>query len=189
MKTFELQATQRQDLGKKATKALRKEGIVPAVIYGGEETRHLTIKKDSLRNLIITPNIYEIDLDVDGKLCKAVLKDVQLHPVTDEVLHVDFLEVFKERAIQMEVPVVLDGHAAGVRAGGKLVLEMRKIRVKATYDKIPERLHIDVTNLELGKTIQIGALQFEGLEVMNAKNAVVCAVRLTRAARGAAAKK
>ena len=89
----------------------------------------------------------------------------------------------------MEVPVVLEGHAAGVRAGGKLVLEMRKLRVKAIYDQIPERLHINVENLELGKSMQVGALSFEGLEIMNAKNAVVCAVRLTRAARGAAAKK
>lgn len=189
MKTFQLEAAQRADLGKKATKALRREGIIPAVIYGGAETRHLTVTQDAVRNLVYTPEIFDIDLSVAGQLCKAVVKDIQFHPVTDEILHIDFLEVTKDKAIEMEVPVVLEGHAAGVRAGGKLVLEMRKLRVKATYDQIPERLHINVENLELGKTIQVGAVHFDGLEVMNAKNAVVCAVRLTRAARGAAAKK
>ncbi|MCI6154083.1 MAG: 50S ribosomal protein L25/general stress protein Ctc [Bacteroidales bacterium] len=189
MKTFELRAELRTDLGKKATKSLRKQNIIPAVIYGGAETRHLTVTKDDVRNLIYTPEIFDIDLSVNGQVCKAVLKDLQFHPVTDEVLHIDFLEVNKEKPIEMEVPVVLEGHAAGVRAGGKLVLEMRKLRVKAVYDQIPEKLHINVENLELGKSMQVGTLSFEGLEIMNAKNAVVCAVRLTRAARGAAAKK
>lgn len=189
MKTFQLNADLREGLGKKATKSLRKQGIIPAVIYGGEATHHLTVTQDAVRNLIYTPEIFDIDLSVAGKTCKAVLKDIQFHPVTDEILHIDFLEVNKDKAIEMEVPVVLEGHAAGVRAGGKLVLEMRKLRVKAIYDQIPERLHINVENLELGTSMQVGALSFEGLEIMNAKNAVVCAVRLTRAARGAAAKK
>ncbi|WP_449026033.1 50S ribosomal protein L25/general stress protein Ctc [Porphyromonas endodontalis] len=189
MKTFQLNADLREGLGKKATKSLRKQGIIPAVIYGGEATHHLTVTQDAVRNLIYTPEIFDIDLSVAGKTYKAVLKDIQFHPVTDEILHIDFLEVNKDKAIEMEVPVVLEGHAAGVRAGGKLVLEMRKLRVKAIYDQIPERLHINVENLELGKSMQVGALSFEGLEIMNAKNAVVCAVRLTRAARGAAAKK
>lgn len=189
MKTFQLEAASRADLGKKATKALRKEGIIPAVVYGGSETRHIVVTQDAVRNLIYTPEIFDIDLTVAGKQSKAVLKDIQFHPVTDEILHLDFLEVTKEKPIVMEVPVVLEGHAAGVRAGGKLVLEMRKLRVKAPYDQIPERLTINVEELQLGKTIQVGALYFEGLQLMNAKNAVVCAVKLTRAARGAMAKK
>lgn len=115
------------------------------------------------------------------------MREVQFHPVTDHVLHIDFLEVREDKPIVMAVPVVLEGHAAGVRAGGKLVRELRKLKVKATYNNIPEKLHIDVSNLELGKTIQVGELSFDNLELMNAKNAVVCAVRLTRAARGAQA--
>ena len=116
------------------------------------------------------------------------IKELQFHPVTDKILHIDFLEVTKEKAIVMEVPVVLEGHAEGVKAGGKLTLSMRKLKVKATYDQIPEKLTINVDHLGLGKTLQVGALHFEGLELMNAKNAVVCAVQLTRAARGAQAK-
>ena len=118
----------------------------------------------------------------------AVMKDIQFHPETDAILHIDYLEVSDKKPIVMEVPVVLDGHAEGVKAGGKLTLQMRKLKVKAIYSEIPERLVINVDHLGLGKTIQVGALNFEGLELMNAKNAVVCAVQLTRAARGAQAK-
>ena len=116
------------------------------------------------------------------------MKEIQFHPVSDKILHMDFLTVSKDKPVEMEVPVALEGHAEGVKAGGKLTLQMRKLRVKAIYDQIPEKLVINVDNLGLGKTMQVGALHFEGLEVMNAKNAVVCAVQLTRAARGAQAK-
>lgn len=187
MKTFSLEAQLRQDLGKKASKVMRTEGLIPAVVYGGDQVRHIFVTQDGVRKLIYTPEIFQIDLTVDGATSKVVLKDIQFHPVTDQILHIDFLEVTADKPIVMEVPVVLQGHAAGVKAGGKLVREMRKLKVKATYDKIPEQLPIDVTELQLGKTIQVGQLHFEGLEIMNAKNAVVCAVRLTRAARGAKA--
>ena len=116
------------------------------------------------------------------------MKELQFHPVSDALLHMDFLEVFPEKPIVMEVPVVLEGHAEGVKAGGKLQLQMRKLKVKAVYSEIPERLVINVDHLGLGKTMQVGDIHFEGLEIMNAKNAVVCAVQLTRAARGAQAK-
>ena len=119
---------------------------------------------------------------------KAVLKDLQFQPVKDTVLHIDFLEVSPEKPIIMEVPVQIEGHAEGVKAGGKLTLSMRKLKVKAPYTEIPERLVVNVDNLGLGKSMSVGDLSFEGLELMNAKNAVVCAVQLTRAARGAAAK-
>ena len=124
----------------------------------------------------------------EKNLAAFLLKDIQFHPVTYQILHLDFLEVNEEKPIVMEVPVQLEGHAEGVRAGGKLQLSMRKLRVKAVYTNIPERLVINIDNLGLGKTMQVGDLHFEGLELMNAKNAVVCAVNLTRAARGAATK-
>ena len=117
----------------------------------------------------------------------AVLKDIQFHPVKEEILHIDLLEVNEKKPVVIEVPVKLEGHAEGVKAGGKLNLSMKKLKVKAVYTNIPERLVINVDSLGLGKTIQIGDLHFEGLELMNAKNAVVCAVQLTRAARGAQA--
>lgn len=188
MKTFKLEGALRSDLGKKASKALRGSESIPAVLYGGKEVTHFTVTQEAVRNLIYSPEIFAIDLVIDGKEVKAVLKDIQFHPVTDAILHLDFLEVDNVKPVVIEVPVVLTGHAEGVKAGGKLSLEMRKLKVKAIYTEIPEKLFIDVTNLGLGKTIQVGALNFDGLELMNAKNAVVCAVKLTRAARGAMAK-
>lgn len=188
MKTFELSAQARPDLGKKAAKSLRGGDLIPAVLYGGDSVQHLTVSQEGVRNLIYSPEIFVVDLNVDGKSVKAILKDIQFHPVTDRILHIDFLQVDEQKPVAVEVPVVLTGHAEGVKAGGKLALEMRKLRVKAVYTEIPEKLFIDVTNLGLGKTIQVGALSFDGLELLNAKNAVVCAVKLTRAARGMLAK-
>lgn len=188
MKTFQLEGQLRTELGKKAAKSLRQGDNIPAVLYGGNEVVHFTVSQESVRNLVYSPDIFAIDLTIGGKQVKAVLKDLQFHPVTDKILHLDFLQVEATKPIVMEVPVVLTGHAEGVKAGGKLSLEMRKLKVRAPYTEIPEQLFIDVTELGLGKTIQVGALHFDGLEIINAKNAVVCAVKLTRAARGAMAK-
>lgn len=151
-------------------------------------TTDIAVKEEDVRKLIYTPDIFEINMELNGETRKAVMKDLQFQPVKDTVLHIDFLEVGPEKPIIMEVPVKIEGHAEGVKAGGKLTLSMRKLKVKALYDQIPERLVINVDNLGLGKSIAVGDLHFEGLELMNAKNAVVCAVQLTRAARGAAAK-
>jgi large subunit ribosomal protein L25 len=191
MKTFELKGSLRNDLGKKATKAFRNEGKIPAIIYGGEnntEAVHFSVNASDVRKLIYTPEIFLVDLSIDGKEYKSILKDVQFHPVSDEILHLDFLHIFEEKPIVIEVPVVLDGLAEGVKAGGKLSLDMRKLRVKAFYKQVPEKLHINIEHLALGKSIQVGELSFDGLELLNAKNAVVCRVQLTRAARGLAAK-
>ena len=141
-----------------------------------------------MRKLIYTPDIYAIELDINGEKRNAVLREIQFHPVKDSILHIDLLEVNDKKPVVVEVPVKLEGHAEGVKAGGKLNLSMKKIKVKALYTAIPERVVINIDNLGLGKTLQIGDLHFEGLELMNAKNAVVCAVQLTRAARGAQAK-
>lgn len=189
MKTFELKGSERTDLGKKATKALRREGNIPAVLYGGENNAtHFVVSNSDVRKLIYTPEIFLVDLAIGKAGHKAILKDIQFDPVTDNILHIDFLEVFEKKPVVVEVPVVLDGLAEGVKAGGKLSLDLRKLKVKATYSQIPEKLHINVEKLALGKSIQVGDLHFEGLELLNAKNGVVCRVQLTRAARGLAAK-
>lgn len=193
MKTYKLNAEVRvkegEKFAKKCNKALRAEKKIPAILYGGGgEALPIAVKEDDVRNLIYTPDIFEIDLNVDGKEHKAVMKDLQFQPVKDTVLHIDFLEVFPGKPIVMEVPVRVEGHAEGVRAGGKLQLVMRKLKVKAPYTEIPERLVVNVDKLGLGQSLAVGDLHFEGLELVNAKNAVVCAVQLTRAARGAAAK-
>ena len=212
MKSYELKAAPRVDLGKKAAKALRSEGKIPAVLNGGEIvelpfkgtlkegeklveiengrgiiTTDLILSNDSVRKLIYTPDIFAIDLDINGEKKVAVLREVQFHPVKDNILHIDLLEVKKDKPVVMSVPVKLEGHAEGVKAGGKLTLSMKKIKVRAPYTEIPERLVINVDHLGLGKTLQVGELHFEGLEMVTPKEAVVCAVQLTRAARGAAA--
>ena len=194
MKSIEIKGSLRTDLGKKATRELRKNNGVPCVLYGVKKDEngvpaatHFTVPVEGLRKLVYTPNIYSVNLDIDGTVVTAIMKDIQFHPVSDAILHVDFLQVEENKAIVMEVPVQLEGLAEGVRAGGKLALQLRKLKVKASYTAIPERLVIDVTPLGLGKTIKVGELSYEGLELINAKEAVVCAVKLTRAARGAAA--
>ena len=193
MKTFKLEGKSREIIArsadqKRALKAMRKNDEIPAVLYGGEKVVHFAVTNDAVRKLVYTPEIFVVELTIDGVTTMAIMKEIQFHPVSDRILHMDFLAVSKEKAVEMEVPVALEGHAEGVKAGGKLTLQMRKLRVKAIYDQIPEKLVINVDNLGLGKTMQVGALHFEGLEIMNAKNAVVCAVQLTRAARGAQAK-
>lgn len=194
MKSIEIKGSLRTETGKKATRDLRKNNSVPCVLYGlnkdengNQVATHFTVTNDGLRNLVYTPHIYVVDLNIDGKIVTAIMKDIQFHPVTDNILHVDFLQIDESNPIVMEVPVKLEGLAEGVKAGGKLALQVRKLRVKALYNLIPERLVIDVTNLGLGKTIKVGELNYEGLQILNAKEAVVCAVKLTRAARGAQA--
>ena len=212
MEIFKLQAQPRTDLGKKAAKALRAEGKIPVVLNGsdvvelpfkgelkaGEKlveigdgkgliTTDLVVTVDDVRKLVYSPDIFAVEIDFNGGKKMAVLKEIQFHPVKDTILHMDFLEVNDKKPVVIEVPVKLDGHAEGVKAGGKLQLSMKKLKVRGIYTDIPERLVINVDNLGLGKTMQVGELKFDNLELVNAKNAVVCAVQLTRAARGAQA--
>ena len=187
MITFELKGTVRSALGKKAAKADRAGESVPCVLYGSGENVHFTATNSDLRKLIYSPEVFVVSLDIDGKKSNAIMKALQFHPVSDKVLHIDFLEVTKEKPVVMEIPVKLEGLAEGVKAGGKLALQMRKLKVKGVYSDFPEAITLDVTNLGLGKTIQVGAVSVDKLEILNAKNAVVAQVKLTRAARGAAA--
>jgi large subunit ribosomal protein L25 len=188
MKTFDLTGTKREGVGKKASKAYRKESLIPCVLYGGEEVVHFTVAKEGIRKLVYTPEVYIVDLTIEGKKYKAILKAMQFHPVNDALLHADFQETFEEKPVVIEIPVVLEGLAEGVKAGGKLSLEIRKLKVKGFYKNFPEKLIINVENLGLGKTIQVGNLNFDHLEILNAKDNVVAAVKLTRAARGLASK-
>lgn len=185
MKTIEIKGSVRADLGKKATRELRKNGQVPCVVYGGESVTHFSAPVDAFRGLIYTPNIYIVDLVIDGKASKAILKDVQYNCVSDAIEHIDFLEVNDKKPVSIALPVKLNGLAEGVRQGGKLVLKIRKIRVKGLIAKLPDLLEIDVTNLGLGKAIKIQDLSFDGLELLEAKNIVVATVKMTRAAMNA----
>ena len=194
MKEIELKGTKRTETGKKATKLLRKEGLVPCNVYGekkGEnglpEALSFAVSMRDLRKIVYTPHIYVVNLVIDGESHTAVMKELQFHPVTDQVLHVDFYEVNDQKPITIGIPVKLNGLAQGVRDGGRINLSIRKINVTATYQVIPEHLDIDVTSLQLGKSIKVGDLSFEGLELATPADVIVCSVKATRASRSAAA--
>ena len=195
MKSIDIKGSVRTETGKKATKLARKEGLVPCNLYGearGENNLPValsfTVPTAGLRKLVYTPEIYSVNLDIDGKQYTAVMRELQFHPVSDQLLHVDFYEITPEKPIVMEVPIKLNGLAEGVKAGGKLAANVRKLKVRAPYTQIPERLDIDVTTLGLGKTIKAGELKFEGLELVTPASVVVCQVKMTRSAMSAAAK-
>ena len=192
MKQIAIKGTTRTEVGKKATKQLRAEGLVPCVLYGEKRGENglpvatsFAVSEKEINKLIYTPHIYLIDINIDGTDHKAVIKEAQIHPVKDNVLHVDFYEVHAEKPIVMGVPIQTEGLAPGVRAGGKLTCMLRKLNVRALYQDIPEKLIIDVTNLELGKSIKAGELSFDKLEMVTPKEVVVCTIKMTRAARSA----
>jgi len=187
MKEIEVKGQKRTDLGKKAAKAMRKEGLIPCNLYGeaknadgAPEALSIACPMSELRKIVYTPHIYVIKLVIDGEERTAILKELQFHPVTDALLHVDFYEVNDQKPITVGIPVKLNGLAQGVRDGGRMNLSIRKIDVTAKYQSIPEHLDIDVTAMTIGKSIKVGDLHFEGLEMATSKNVVVCSIKATR---------
>ena len=216
MKTFQLNAEPRTDLGKKAAKALRASQKIPCVLNGGKVvelkdgkydgtlaqgekvveigrdgkaviTTDFTVNFSDVRKLIYTPDVYVVALNLNGVEKMAVLKDIQWHPVNDSILHLDFLEVSEQKPVVVEIPVKIEGHAAGVKAGGKLFLSMKKVKVKGLYTDIPERIVVNVDNIAIGHAIKVGDLKFDKFELANSKDLVITGVRATRAAAAAAA--
>ena len=194
MKEISVSGEKRATTGKKAAKELRKEGLVPCNLYGekrGEnglpEALAFAIPAAQLRKVIYSPNVYVVNLTVSGEAHKAVIKELQFHPTTDAVMHVDFFEVSDTKPITIGIPVKLTGHAQGVRDGGRLSQAVRQLNVTAPYKQIPEVLEIDVTELKLGKAIKVAELNFEGLQIATPAQVVVCSVKATRASRSAAA--
>lgn len=193
MKEFALNGKARTEVGKKATKQLRKEGYVPCNLYGekkGEnglpEALSFAVPMTELRKVIYTPHIYVVNLTIDGAEHKAIIKELQFHPVKDTLLHIDFYEINEQKPITIGIPVKLNGLAQGVRDGGRLALIVRKVNVTAKYQDIPETLDIDVTDLTIGKSIKVGDLNFEGLEMATSKEVVVCTIKATRKSNAAA---
>ena len=187
MKEIEVKGQKRTGLGKKAAKAMRKEGLSPCNLYGeaknadgAPEALSIACPMSELRKIVYTPHIYVIKLVIDGEERTAILKELQFHPVTDALLHVDFYEVNDQKPITVGIPVKLNGLAQGVRDGGRMNLSIRKIDVTAKYQAIPEHLDIDVTAMTIGKSIKVGDLHFEGLEMATSKNVVVCSIKATR---------
>lgn len=186
MKSIKIKGSLRAVVGKKDAKILRREEKVPCVLYGTSEPVHFSTLEKDLELLINTPNVYTVKLDIDGKSCDAIIQDTQYHPVSDKPLHFDFLQIAEDRKVVIDIPITLEGFAPGVQAGGKLQLAQRRLKVKGFLKDLPDTLKIDINELTLGKTIKIEDLNFDNLELLAAKNAVVCAVKLTRAARAAA---
>lgn len=185
MKTISIQATKRDNFGKKAAKAVRREGLVPCVLCGNGETTTFSVDPKAVKPLIYTPNSYIVEFDMDGKKELAVLREAQYHPIREEILHLDFYRVQEGKPVSIAIPVRLTGNAEGVKTGGKLVLSARKLVVNAQVDKLPDEIVVDVTELGVGKTIFVGDLKFDDLKFVTPATTAVCAVRVTRASRGA----
>lgn len=181
MKSIDVKGTLRNEYGKKAAKALRKQELVPCNLYGNGQNVTFTVSVNDVRKLIYTPDTMLVNLSIEGNEYKAVVKELQFHPVTENLLHIDFLEVTEQKPVTVEIPVALTGLAEGVKAGGKLSLDMRKLKVRGIYTAIPERIQIDVTPLGLGKKFQVSDLHIDGLEMMNVKEASIAQVKATRA--------
>ncbi|MFB0924567.1 MAG: 50S ribosomal protein L25 [Vicingaceae bacterium] len=180
MKSVALSGNTRAERGTSNANILRKEEKVPAVIYGGKENVHFTVNEVKFNKIINTPEVYFVDLDVDGAKFKAIIKDVQFHPVTDRVLHIDFLEVNDQKALTIKIPVNLTGRSKGVASGGTLKNPIKNIRVNGLPSAIPESIEIDTTDLKIGDSIKVGELNVDGLTFLGADNAVVVGVKMSR---------
>lgn len=183
MKTLEVKAVKRADFGKKAAKAFRREGLIPCVIYGGGEEVAFTVDAKDVKPLIYTPNSYIVEIDIDGKIEKAVMREVQFHPVREQILHIDFYRIQEGKPVAISIPVRLSGTAEGVKVGGKLALSARKLMIKAMVDQLPDEIVVDVTPLKVGQTIFVGDLSVENVTFVTPATTAVCAVRVTRASR------
>jgi large subunit ribosomal protein L25 len=187
MKSVALFGYSRTEVGKVSTKALRTEGKVPCVMYGGGNHIHFTVYEPDFKLLVYTPNTYKVKLDIDGKTYKCILKDISFHPVNDSILHADFLEIEDSKPVEIGVPVKLVGNSVGVRAGGKLVVKTKKLRVKALPMLLPDFIEINIDNLEIGKSIKVGDLaRIENLTLLDSPNNPVVSVVTTRAVMEAA---
>ncbi|MCK3682892.1 50S ribosomal protein L25/general stress protein Ctc [Maribellus sp. YY47] len=186
MKSVVIKGDLRTSLGKKDAKKLRAEEKAPAVLYGGETPIHFSVDFAEMRQLIYTPNVFLIDLEIDGKSYKAIMQDIQWHPVEEVILHVDFLQIAEDKPIKVAVPVKISGHAKGIRVGGKLNTNLRRLKVKALSTDLPDTIDIDVTKLGLGQSIKVADLKSDKVEFLDPKSNVIVSVAMTRAARSAA---
>ena len=182
MQTIELKGQERKVIGKAESKLNRVSGNIPCVLYGGKENIHFTVEQIPFNKVIITPNVYVVLLSIDGKDFKAILKEVQVHPVTDAVLHVDFLQITDDKPFSIKLPIKITGVSDGVKQGGKLQIKMRKVKVNGLLKDIPNVLDVDITKLGIGQSVKIDSLSYKNLTIEEPKSAVVCSVNLTRSA-------
>lgn len=187
MKTVAVSGQSRESLGKKASKAIRRQGMAPAVLYGAGDPVHFAVAPLSVRDLIYTPEFKLADITIDGKTHQAIVKDVQFHPVTDQIVHIDFLALQDGHPIKVQVPLAFEGVSPGIRAGGKLQQAVRKIKLKTTPDKLVDKIVMDISGLELGQSIRVRDITvMEGVEIINPAGQPVATVEVPRALRSAA---
>jgi len=184
MKTINIKGTIRKELGKKQARKIRKQDHVPCVMYGGEENIHFSTHENELKEIVYTPEVYIINFDLDGKKFSGVIKDMQFHPVSDKVMHMDFTEVIENKPVVMEIPIKLTGNSSGLKKGGKLRLRKRYLRVKGLTDNLPDKLMVDITKLDIGQAFKVEDLSFENLELLDPVKALVVGVVSSRVAKG-----
>jgi large subunit ribosomal protein L25 len=182
MKTLEIKGTFRTDLGKKSSKQLRKIGNVPCVIYGKEKNIHFHVHELSFKNLVYTPEAHLVNLSIDDKVYKVVLKDMQFHPVKDNILHADFIEIFDDKPVVINIPVKVVGDSVGVIAGGKLSIKRRTLKVKGLAQNLPEHLTVDITNLKIHEGLRVMDLSYDKIELLDAKKSMVLSIATSRVA-------
>ncbi len=182
MKTLEIKGSIRKELGKKDSKKLRKDGNVPCVIYEKEGNVHFYTHENNFKNLIYTPDAHIVNLDLDGKPFKAVLQDVQFHPVSDRIIHVDFMEIYDDKPITISLPILITGDSVGVKAGGKLRIKKRHLKVRGFAKDIPENLVIDITNVKIHHSVKVGDLSYDLIELVEPKITTVLSVASSRVA-------
>lgn len=180
MKKVSLSGSKRENVGKKDAAKLRRDGLVPCVVYGGSEQTYVAVSATALDKLIYTPEVFEIELEVEGSKFRTIMKDVQFDPISDKAVHVDFLEVSSEKNIKAKLPVKIVGTSPGVRMGGSMVVFFRKVNVFGNIDNFPENITVDISKLQIGDDIRIGDINVEGVKVTDAPTAVVVAVKASR---------
>jgi large subunit ribosomal protein L25 len=180
MKTIAIEGSLRENLGGSSAKQLRKEGQVPCVIYGGEENIHFYTPENSFKNLLYTPEVYNVEIALDGKKYNCVIRQAQYHAVTDQVEHIDFLELLPKKEVMIRVPVVLKGNARGVRNGGRLKVNLRRLRVKAIPSGLPGQIEIDITDLKIGDTIRVEDIPVDGFIIDHEPTRAICLIQTAR---------
>jgi len=182
MKTIEIKGSLRTELGKKSSKKVRKEGNVPCVIYGKEQNVHFLAHENTFKNLIYTPDAHLVNLDLEGKEYKVVLHDVQFHPVSDKITHIDFIEVFDDKPLVVSLPIKVTGDSVGVKAGGKLRIKKRHLKVRGYVNDIPENLLIDITDVKIHHSVKVGDLTYDKIELIDPKITTILSVATSRVA-------
>jgi len=186
MKSITIKGSERESVGKVATKAVRNAGAVPCVLYGGGQPVHFSAEEKEFKSLVYTPNAHTVVIDLGGKKFDAVLQDIQVHPVSDKILHIDFFQLKDDKEITMEVPVKITGTSPGVLLGGVLRLNQRRLKVKALPKDLPDFVEADITPLEMGNKLYVTKLVSDKYKLMHPDNTVVAQVRISRAAMKAA---